>query len=138
MLVQGGEMNTRPSLLQHAQDGKSEAWQKLVDLYQPLITRWLRKNRIAEFDAADISQEVLLTVTQQIASFEHNGRVGAFRSWLRQITVNRCREHWQRNRRNKSGSENIDQILQELEDETSELSQKMGTRARLTRSECPH
>ena len=93
-------MKTSKSLLIRAKDGrKSEAWFKLVRIYEPLIANWLRRSSVAEADVLDLTQEVLLTISTQISIFNHNGRPGAFRNWLRKISVNRVRRHWARRKK---------------------------------------
>lgn len=43
--------------------------------------------------AEDITQDVLSVLVRRIGSFHHNGRLGAFRNWLRSTTVNVGRSH---------------------------------------------
>ena len=77
--------DTRKSLLLRAQTGEENAWKDLTDLYCPLIIGWLRRQGVAACDLDDLSQEILLSVVKYLPSFEHSGRPGAFRSWLRII-----------------------------------------------------
>jgi RNA polymerase sigma-70 factor (ECF subfamily) len=42
-------------------------------------------------DVEDVSQNVFIVVLRRIPEFEHNGRTGAFRAWLRQILANELR-----------------------------------------------
>ncbi|WDI42249.1 RNA polymerase sigma factor [Bremerella sp. P1] len=102
---------------------ESESWNRLVDLYAPLIRTWLRKYDVQESDAEDLVQEVLLAVSKDVASFQHQGRPGAFRAWLKGILVNRLRNFWRtRDRRHETdGRDNMEQRLAELESPTSEL-----------------
>jgi len=65
-----------------------------VDLYQPLIHGWLIRNKVRPQDADDLCQDVLANVVKGLAAFEHSGRPGAFRNWLRTIAVNRSRAVW--------------------------------------------
>lgn len=80
-------------LLAQIRDRDPNAWPELVRLYRPLILRWLQSRHVCEADAEDISQEVLIQVLRLIDGFEHNGRVGAFRNWLRAITLNVMQNH---------------------------------------------
>jgi RNA polymerase sigma-70 factor (ECF subfamily) len=109
--------------LRHAPE--AESWNRLVELYKPLIRAWLRKYDVQDSDAEDLVQEVLLAVSKDIAKFEHKGQPGAFRAWLKGILVNRLRNFWRardRRREARCGSD-IDERLAELEKPTSELSQ---------------
>lgn len=102
---------------------ESESWTRLVELYAPLIKTWLRKYELQESDVEDLVQEVLLAVSKDLATFEHQGP-GAFRAWLKGILINRLRNFWRaRDRRREAQSDSgIDQRLAELENPTSELS----------------
>jgi RNA polymerase sigma-70 factor (ECF subfamily) len=90
-------MITSMSLLDRVADRQdAEAWQRLIDLYLPLIRGWICRLQVSLQDADDCAQEVLSVVVRELPHFQHNGRPGAFRAWLRTITVNRVREHWRR------------------------------------------
>lgn len=101
------------------------AWQRLVDLYTPLIRSWLRRHAAPEHDVDDLVQEVLTVVVRKLPQFERAPRAGAFRCWLRSITVNCLREFWRTRRLRpapaKEGS--FGQVLSELEDSASDLSE---------------
>jgi RNA polymerase sigma-70 factor (ECF subfamily) len=99
-------------------DGAS--WRKLVDLYSPLVRAWVRPNVRQAADIEDIVQEVLTQLVGELPRFAHNGRTGAFRVWLRALTVNRLRVHW-RDHPPACGGDVIDRLNQ-LEDPASELS----------------
>lgn len=109
--------------LQQADD--TEAWQRLNELYQPLLRVWLKKYGVQSSDADDLAQEVLLTVSKNMCSFDHNGRTGAFRSWLRTILVNRLRLFWRsRDRRPPTlGGSSIEERIAQFEDPASAMSQ---------------
>jgi RNA polymerase sigma-70 factor, ECF subfamily len=80
-------MNTPLSLIERIRDPSDAAsWRRLVDLYSPLIRRWLRRE-VAGPDEDDIVQEVLAAVLRAMPTFEHSGRPGAFRHWLRTTTA---------------------------------------------------
>lgn len=103
----------------------SESWSRLVALYRPLLQRWLHRYEVQDSDADDIVQDVLAAVLNELPKFQHNRRTGAFRSWLRTILVNRVKRFW-RSRRNQpvaTGTSSIDEKLNQLQDEASELSQ---------------
>lgn len=117
---------TSLSLLHRLQRSpESESWDRLTNIYAPLIRAWLRKYDVQESDADDLVQEVLLAVSKDLSKFEHGGQPGAFRGWLKGILVNRLRNFWRaRDRRREApGHSDIDEKLAELEIPTSELSQ---------------
>ena len=104
---------------------ESENWNRLVDLYAPLIRIWLRKYDVQESDADDLVQEVLLAVSKDLGKFEHGGQPGSFRGWIKAILVNRLRKFWRsRDRRPQGrGDSDIDSRLAQLDDPASEMSQ---------------
>ena len=102
-----------------------EMWDRLVGLYAPLLKSWLRKYDVQPSDADDLVQEVLMAVSKDVMTFDHNGRPGAFRTWLRSILVNRLRSFWRaRGRRPQAhGDSDMERRLAQLEDPASEMSQ---------------
>lgn len=103
----------------------AESWDRLVALYAPLLKRWLRRYEIQDSDADDITQEVMAALLNELPKFQHNQQTGAFRSWLRKILVNRVRLFW-RSRKYQpvaTGTSSIDEMLNQLQDDTSEVSQ---------------
>ncbi len=120
-------MNATSLSLLHRLRGspESESWNRLVDLYAPLIRVWLRKYEVQDNDADDLVQEVLLAVSKDLSKFEHGGQPGAFRGWMKAILVNRLRKFWRaRDRRPRArGGSHIDARLAQLEDPASEMSQ---------------
>src|SRR5712671_6362451 len=88
-------MDTSATLLQRLRDrGDSDAWDRLVRLYTPLIRGWLSRHLPQSADVDDLTQQVLTVVVEKLPTFEHNGRAGALRTWLRGICVNRLRMFW--------------------------------------------
>src|SRR5262249_27142107 len=108
---------TSASLLDQARDRQSAAWQRLVALYTPLLRSWLTAAGLQPADRDDLSQRALEILVRRLPDFEHNGRPGAFRAWLRGITVNLLREHWRG--RPKAGG---DSVLGQLADPEGGLS----------------
>jgi RNA polymerase sigma-70 factor (ECF subfamily) len=102
------------------------SWQRLVELYTPLIRGWLRRHGMLPQDADDVVQDVLAVVVRRLPGFRREPRTGAFRHWLRSITVNCLRDYWraQRGRPVATGDSNLLQMLGQLEDPESGLSQQ--------------
>lgn len=115
---------TSVSLLERIQLGPSdESWYEFVTLYNRLIEKWLLRQGVTQADAEDIRQEVMTVVLREVLNFEHNGRTGAFRNWLRTITANRLREFWRSRKQQRAAGElDLEQLACQLDDETSELS----------------
>jgi RNA polymerase sigma-70 factor (ECF subfamily) len=74
----------------------------------------------------DLVQEILAVLVRELPQFQHEGRRGAFRSWLRMITVNRFRSffHARRTRPLATGDSAFEKILDQLADPASALSQR--------------
>lgn len=117
---------TSLSLIERLRDpSDSEAWQRLLDLYAPLIQRRLGGFQLQAADRDDLVQEVLATVVRKLPEFCHEGRTGSFRAWLRILTVNRLREFWQARRRPvATGDSDFAQTLDQLEDPENALSRR--------------
>ncbi len=118
--------DTSVSLLQRLRlDPDASAWQRLVEIYTPLIRNWLRRHTLQDQDVDDLVQDVLAVVVRKIPEFKKEPRVGAFRRWLRTITVNCLRDFWRANRIKPlaTGASDFAQTLDQLEDPESGLSQ---------------
>jgi RNA polymerase sigma-70 factor (ECF subfamily) len=116
---------TSASLLDRLRaDPNSSAWQKLVELYEPLIRVWLHRHEGWSQDSDDLVQEVMTVVVRKLPEFQHNGRTGAFRAWLRTITVNCLRDHWRskKHRPTATGDSDMQQLLAQLADPSSSMS----------------
>jgi len=115
---------TSQSLLQMAlSPRRDEAWLKIQDIYQPLISGWLKRHGISGPDADDLAQETIIILLKKLSKFEHNGRVGAFRKWLRVIVLNCVRDYLRAAKRKHLTTENSEAFLklQNLEDDSSDM-----------------
>lgn len=101
----------------------ADAWQELLNIYRPWLLAWLHKESIQPTDADDIVQDVLVVLYQQLPNFRHNGKTGAFRTWLRGIVINRLRERRRSHKLVIEWPDQFGQRLNELADDESELSQ---------------
>jgi RNA polymerase sigma-70 factor (ECF subfamily) len=118
---------TSASLLDRLRsDPDAASWQRLVDLYTPLIQSWLQRHAAPPQDGDDLVQEVLTVVVRRLPEFQREPRTGAFRCWLRTITVNCLREYWRarRKRPQATGDTGFQDLLTQLEDPQSDLSRE--------------
>jgi RNA polymerase sigma-70 factor (ECF subfamily) len=99
----------------------ASSWERLVDIYTPLIRGWLGRQLRPCVDSDDLVQDVLAVVVRRLPEFQREPRTGAFRRWLRTITVNCLRDFWraQRIRPAATGDSNLLQMLDQLEDPNS-------------------
>jgi RNA polymerase sigma-70 factor (ECF subfamily) len=106
---------TSLSLLARAQAKQAGAWERLVELYGPLVYHWCRRCQLADADTADVFQEVFQAVAVNLHRFHRDQAGGTFRGWLHTITHNKVRDHF-RDRRHQpaaaGGSEVQQQLLQ--------------------------
>ena len=86
---------TSATLVARVQANQQAAWQRLVDLYGPLIYSWGCRSGLASEDAADVMQEVFAAVARAIGNFDPAAQ-GRFRGWLWTITRNKIRDHHRR------------------------------------------
>jgi RNA polymerase sigma-70 factor (ECF subfamily) len=108
---------TSASLLDQARHRSAAAWDRLVALYTPLLDSWLAAAGLQPADREDLTQRVLEILVRQLPDFEHSGRPGAFRAWLRSITVNLLREFWRARAAAGAGA-----VPEELSDPDASLS----------------
>lgn len=113
---------TRVSFIQYLGQGEHRAWEELDRVYRPLIFHWLRRYDLQPSDAEDVAQEVMTVVHRRVGEFDHNGRVGAFRTWLKTVTVNTARNYLGRLRPEATGSSVFLEMLGQLEQPGSEAS----------------
>jgi RNA polymerase sigma-70 factor (ECF subfamily) len=107
---------TRASLLvrlRDAQDGG--AWMAFVDLYGPLVYRYLRGQGLQDADAADLCQDALAAVASAVKRLDYDPQRGAFRNWLFTI-VRRKLWHWRSRQAQRlcgSGDSAVQQLLEQ-------------------------
>jgi RNA polymerase sigma-70 factor (ECF subfamily) len=96
---------TRPSLLARIRDpDDAAAWRRFVDLYCPLIYRFLRRRGVQDADAADLTQEVCRSVARAAGRLDYDPAKGAFRGWLYTVTRNKLYDFLEKQRRQPVGS----------------------------------
>lgn len=88
--------STSSGLIRRAKQRDPEAWERLVDLYGPLVFYWCRRSGLAPADAADVVQDVFAAVCRALDRFEHGREENTFRGWLRVIAQNKIRDHYRR------------------------------------------
>lgn len=77
------EPETRPSLLLRLRAPQDQqAWAEFVCIYEPLVMRVLRQRGLQDADARDVTQQVILAVTQAVQRWQPDGQQASFRRWL--------------------------------------------------------
>lgn len=116
------DMDTSLSLLQSLQSSDdSKSWEVLNHLYRPMIRNWLARNDVRVDDQEDVVQEVLIHVAKHVAEFRHSGQRGAFRSWMKRVTINRLRNFSRKNanRTLSVGGSDFEKFLEKWADPSS-------------------
>lgn len=81
----GDLADTSTSLLQRLRARDPQAWQRVLDLYGPLVYAWCRRSGLRAQDAGDVLQEVFVAVFAGIDRFRHDRAGDTLRGWLRTI-----------------------------------------------------
>jgi RNA polymerase sigma-70 factor (ECF subfamily) len=101
----GDSPATQPSLLLRIrQADDADAWARFVEIYAPLIYAHARKYGFQDADAADLTQEVLRTVSRAASRLEYDPRRGSFRGWLFTVVRNLQRNFLLSRQRHTRGS----------------------------------
>jgi RNA polymerase sigma-70 factor (ECF subfamily) len=98
------------------------AWHEFVEVYAPLIHSYARKRGLQDADAADLTQDVMQTISRRAEDFQYNPARGSFRGWLFTVTLNRLRDFVDRRSRQAkaSGKTEVQNMLQELPEREAE------------------
>lgn len=71
------------------------AWNLFVERYKPLLFYWANLVGLSPEESEDVVQDLFLLLVDKLPKFDHQG-VGSFRSWLRTVALNKCREKLRR------------------------------------------
>jgi RNA polymerase sigma-70 factor (ECF subfamily) len=91
------DQTTSLSLLERARRRDPQAWDRLVQLYRPLVLFWCRRGGLDGPDAEDVSQEVFAAAAAGLDRFHRDRPGDTFRGWLRGITRNQTLLFYRRN-----------------------------------------
>ncbi len=86
------------SLLELAQAGDTDAFDRITLLHKGLVYHWCRTKGLVPEDAEDVVQQVFLTVFRSLHQFSRDKPGGGFRKWLRMITQSKIIDHFRRDR----------------------------------------
>ena len=71
---------------------REAVWRRFDEVYRPFLLNIARSRVGHQDDAEDIVQDTMRTLQRSMLTFEHNGRNGAFRNYLRQVFNSRLIE----------------------------------------------
>lgn len=109
--------DTRASLilrLPRATD--ADAWREFVDIYEPFIYRFARRNGFQDADARELVQNVLVAVVKAVGRWQAEPHRARFHTWLFTIARNQLLDSLARKRRNpvRSGSTSVSDMLDQF------------------------
>jgi RNA polymerase sigma-70 factor (ECF subfamily) len=119
-------MNDSPAtsltLLERVQARQPAAWERLVDLYAPLVLHWCRRGGLQHQDADDVFQEVFRSVAEHVNDFRRDRPGDSFRGWLRTITRHKVLDHFRRRQQQAvaAGGSDVQRQLLEVPDPLGE------------------
>lgn len=108
---------TSPSLIERVAERDPEAWRRFTRLYGPLVFHWCRQQGLSEHDSADAMQDVFLSVSRSISTYESRTE-STFRGWLWTVTRNQVISLLRRRARHgvaKGGTANWQHLLEMAE-----------------------
>ena len=82
------------SLLTRVKVRDTTAWDRLVELYGPLVYKWCRREGLNHDEAEDVGQEVFRAVFKGIDRFRREKAADTYRGWLWSITRNKVSDLW--------------------------------------------
>ena len=123
---------THASLLARLGDARdSDAWGRFVDLYAPPVYRFARERGLQDADAADLTQDVLRSVSGAFRRGAFDAKLGSFRSWLFTVVLNRLRDLMSSPKRRERGAGDTAMI-----DRLGEVPDSAAEPAELWEQEC--
>jgi len=109
-----------PALIDAAQRGELDAFNRLVLEYQALAFNVALRVMGEEAAAADATQEAFISAYRSLSGY----RGGSFRSWLLRIVTNACYDELRRRKRRPAVS--LEALVEDSEDEGSVGSTKLA------------
>ncbi|HKY64233.1 MAG TPA: RNA polymerase sigma factor [bacterium] len=76
--------------------GDSSAFAELVDRHKDAVYRWVYSWVGRKESAEELAQDVFLNAFRNLGNFRGDSK---FSTWLHQIALNRCRDHWRSRQR---------------------------------------
>lgn len=91
--LENDEHRTSVTLLGRLKSNDPKAWERLSELYGPLVYSWARRAGLQPEDAADVTQMVFQSVFTGFVHFRKDRPSDRFRDWLWTITRHRVIDH---------------------------------------------
>ena len=96
---------TRITLLKQLRRDPSDqaGWDEFVERYGRHIYRWCRQWKLQDADAEDVTQDILVKLTQKLGSFEYDPS-RSFRGWLKTVAHHAWRDFEDSRRRARAAT----------------------------------
>ncbi|MBL8827084.1 MAG: sigma-70 family RNA polymerase sigma factor [Planctomycetaceae bacterium] len=91
-VIESSESTSR-TLLERVRRHEPEAWRRFATLYGPIVYRWIGLSRLSHEDALDLTQEVFLSASQHLHSFQREATGQSLRNWLWTVTRHKVLNH---------------------------------------------
>jgi RNA polymerase sigma-70 factor (ECF subfamily) len=112
---------TSMSLLRRAVVREPDAWERIVNIYSPLVRHWCRQAGIPDHDIQDVSQNVFVAVSANLATFRADRPGTTFRAWMRGIARHKLQHYFQDRGEPAAGGTDAHMRLQEVPTPPDEL-----------------
>jgi RNA polymerase sigma-70 factor (ECF subfamily) len=113
--------STSTSLLRRAVACESDAWERIVTIYSPLVRQWCRQAGIPDHDIPDVSQEVFAAVSANLGKFQADRPDTTFRAWMRGIARHKLLHYFQGRGEPAAGGTDAQMRLQQVPTPPDEL-----------------
>jgi RNA polymerase sigma-70 factor (ECF subfamily) len=109
---------TRVTLLTQLRQAPSDqaGWDEFVERYGRHIYRWCRRWRLQDADAEDVTQDILVKLTQKLRTFAYDPS-RSFRGWLKTVAHHAWRDFLDSPRRARpaAGDSQVQELMLTLE-----------------------
>ena len=126
-MTQGTLPPTRATLLALLRQDPSDqaSWDEFVERYGRHIYRWCRQWKLQDADAEDVTQNILVKLTQKLRAFAYDP-TRSFRGWLKTVAHHAWRDFEDSRRRDQSatGDSRVQERMLTLE-AREDLAQKL-------------
>lgn len=121
-----GPLTANTSLLCRVSQRDTHAWRALTKIYGPLVYSWARQAGVQDSDAANLVQDVFLTVHKSLDP----QREGRFRHWLWRVYRSRLMDHYReaKKRPDPAGGSTMNMLIQGIPEEPLDENSMEGRR----------
>ena len=107
----GSSRVTSMTLMRRLRSNEAQAWDRLVELYGPLVNFWCVRWGASREDCEDVVQEVFRVVSGALDQFRDDHPGATFRGWLRGVTRNQLLMHARRKQRHPQAEGGTDAFM---------------------------